>query len=81
MKLYIVRNPDSKLLDFLDMDSKNHKVVLVQNGVYSEALTAKGASVLADDAKARNLTVADDKKINYDGLLDAVFESDGVLVI
>jgi hypothetical protein len=63
------------------LDGADRKIVLIQNGAYSGQLLAKGAAVLECDAKARDITVPADKKINYDGLLDAIFEADGVFVI
>jgi hypothetical protein len=81
MRLLIVRNPQSPLLEYFDTGAENIKVVLVQNGVYSDELRSKGALSLDSDARARKLDVASDKRVNYDELLDAVFQADNVLVV
>lgn len=81
MRLLIVRNPQSPLLEYLDTGAENIKVVLVQNGVYSDELRSNGALSLDNDVRARKLDVANDNRINYDELLDAVFQADNVLVV
>lgn len=81
MRLLIVRDPRSPLLERLDLDAKNLNIVLVQNGVYSEQLRAKGARSLDVDLRARKLDATDAERVGYDELLDAVFQSDNVLVV
>jgi sulfur transfer complex TusBCD TusB component (DsrH family) len=81
VRLLIVRNPQSPLLEYLDTGAENIKVVLVQNGVYSDELRSNGALSLDNDVRARKLDVANDNRINYDELLDAVFQADNVLVV
>jgi len=74
MRLLIIRNPQSPLLHQLDLDRKDQKIVLVQNGVYAEELRNKGAAVLDEDARARKMESAN--TVNYGQLLDAVLAAD-----
>ncbi len=81
MLLLIVRDARSPVLDYADLDSSNVEIVLIQNGVYSEQLRAKNALSLQGDAKARKLALPPDKLTDFDGLLDAIFRADNVLVV
>ena len=81
MRLLIIRNPESQLLSHMDLDAKNLKIILVQNAVYSEALRGKNALSLENDLKAAKIDLPDDKKINYDKMLDSIFEAENVLCI
>ncbi|MBI3581780.1 MAG: hypothetical protein HY098_06860 [Nitrospinae bacterium] len=81
MRLLIVRNAHSPVLDYADLDAPNVEIVLVQNGVYSERLRAKNALSLQVDAKARKLDLPPDKLTDFDGLLEAIFLADNVLVV
>lgn len=79
MRLLIIRNADAPLLARLDLDRKDLRIVLIQNAVYSEALRAKNAQLLEDDARARKMESAN--TISYDQLLDAVMSAEKVMCI
>lgn len=80
MRLLIIKNPDSPLLKYMDMERADQKIALIQNGVYSEELRAQNALILEDDARARK-TGAPGGTIDYGMLLDAIFEADRAICI
>jgi hypothetical protein len=79
-RLLIIRNPDSPLLDYLDLKRENQEIFLIQNAVFSEKLREGNAKTLDDDARARKIE-ADAKSVDYDAMLDAIFSNDIVICV
>ena len=78
-RLLIVRNRNSNLLRQIDLDRAEQKIVLIQDGVYSEELREKGALLLKQDADARKIET--DKVIDFDALLDEIIDAEKVISI
>jgi len=79
-RLLIIRDPGSRLLDYLNLDRDDQEIVLIQNAVYSERLRQKNASLLEEDVKARNIDT-DGKTVDYDKLVDAIFSAQRVICV
>lgn len=77
-RLLIIRNPDSPLLDYLDLDRADQEIFLLQNAVYSEKL--KNAKILDKDARARKME-SSGKLADYGDIVDAIFASDATFVL
>ena len=78
--MLIIRNPDSPLLDYLDLSRKNQEIFLTQNSVFSEDLRKGDIKLLKDDARAAKID-APGKLADYDTMLDSVFTADLVICI
>ncbi|MFQ5432438.1 MAG: hypothetical protein ACE5EN_08035 [Nitrospinota bacterium] len=79
-RLLIIRNPESPLLDYLDLRRENQEIFLIQNALYSGKLREGDVKMLDEDARARKIE-AGGKSADYDALLDAVFTNDLVICI
>lgn len=79
-RLLIIRNPDSPLLDYLDLNKADQEILLLQNAVYSENLKGKNTKILEEDARARKME-ASGKLADYGDIVDAIFASDVTLVL
>lgn len=79
-RLLIIRNPDSPLLDYLDLDRADQEIFLMQNAVYSKKLRGKKVKLLDEDARARKME-ANGKLADYGNIVDAIFAADGVFVL
>jgi len=76
----IIRNPDSPLLDYLDLKRENQELFLIQNALFSEKLREGNVKMLDEDARARKIE-AGGKSADYDALLDAIFSNDLVICV
>jgi hypothetical protein len=76
----IIRNPDSPLLGYLDLNRENQEIFLVQNAVFSEELRKGKVTLLDEDARARKID-APGKLADYNAMLDAIFDADLVLCV
>jgi len=79
-RLLIIRNPDSPLLDYLDLDRADQEIFLMQNAVYSEKLKSKNAKILDEDARAGKMETSG-KLADYGDIVDAIFAADSVFVL
>ena len=79
-RLLIIRNPDSPLLDYLDLSRENQEIFLAQNSVFSEKLREGDVKLLTYDARAAKID-APGKLADYDTMLDAIFTADLVICI
>jgi len=83
----IIRNPDSPLLDYLDLKRENQNVFLIQNAVFSEKLRQGDVKLLDEDARARKIDAGGSPgerqitTVDYDAMLDAIFSNDVVICI
>lgn len=79
--LFIVRNPDSPLLKYIDIKGENNETLLIQNAVYSEDLRkTEKVKVLKEDAEQRNINV-ENQVIDYDEMLEMIFSNDKVICL
>lgn len=79
--LFIVRNPDSPLLKYIDIKRENNETLLIQNAVYSEELRKTGkVKILKEDAALRKIK-AENQVVDYDEMLDMIFSNDKVVCI
>lgn len=79
-RLLIVRNPDSPLLEYLNLEGKEQEIILVQNGVFSSKLREKGANILENDAKARKIGY-NTNWVNYEKMLDSILSAEQIILI
>ncbi len=79
-RLLIIRNPDSPLLDYLDLKRENQEIFLIQNAVFSKKLREGNVKILGDDASARKIETGG-KTVDYDAMLDAIFSNDLVICV
>ena len=79
-RLLIIRNPDSPLLDYLDLKRENQEIFLIQNAVFSKKLREGNVKILADEASARKIE-AGEKSADYDAMLDSIFSNDLVICV
>ncbi len=79
-RLLIIRNPDSPLLDYLELDRADQEIFLMQNAVYSEKLRGKKVKLLDEDARSRKME-ASAKLADYGDIVDAIFTADKVFVL
>ena len=79
-RLLIIRNPDSPLLDYLDLKREGQEIFLIQNAVFSEKLREGDVKILEDDARARKIETGG-KAVDYDAMLDSIFSNDLVICV
>ena len=79
-RLLIIKNPDSPLLDYLDLKRENQEIFLIQNAVFSKELREGNVKILGGDASARKVD-AGAKSADYDAMLDAVLANDVVICV
>ena len=79
-RLLIIRNPESPLLDYIDLKRENQEIFLIQNAVFSEKLREGNVKILDDDTRARKIE-AGGKTVDYDALLDSIFANDVVICV
>ena len=79
-RLLIIRNPDSPLLDYLDLKRENQELFLIQNALFSEKLREGNVKMLDEDARTRKIE-AGAKSADYDALLDSIFSNDLVICV
>lgn len=83
----IIRNPDSPLLDYLDLERENQNVFLIQNAVFSKKLRQGDVKLLDEDARARKIEAGGSlgeqqiTTVDYDTMLDAIFSNDLVICV
>lgn len=78
--LFIIRNPDSPLLKYINFEKENYMVVLIQNAVYSDELRKKKVKILKEDAELSKIN-AGNQVIDYNELLNLIFSNDKVVCI
>lgn len=79
--LFIIRNPDSPLLKYIDIKKENHEVMLIHNAVYSEELRKTNkVKILKEDAELRKID-AENQAIGYDEMLKMIFSNDKVVCV
>ena len=79
--LFIIRNPNSPLLKYIDMEKDNHETILIHNAVYSEELRKiNKVKILKEDAELRKIKEGN-QVIDYDEMLDIIFSADKVVCI
>lgn len=79
--LFIIRNPDSPLLRYIDIEKENYEAILIQNAVCSEELRKIGKiKILKEDAELHNIT-ENSRLINYNEVLNLIFPSDKIVCV
>jgi hypothetical protein len=78
-RLFLIRNTDSPLFESFGLEKGEKSAILIQNGVLSTDLREKGVKVLKEDARERGVETGD--MTDYDGILDAILESNVVITI
>jgi|TARA_B100000315_G_scaffold246469_1_gene273804 sulfur transfer complex TusBCD TusB component (DsrH family) len=77
--LFIIRNPDSPLLKYIDFAKENYEAVLIHNAVYSEELRKiNTVKILKEDADLRKIK-AENQVVDYNEMVKMIFSSDKVI--
>lgn len=72
-----MRDADSPLLEYLDLDKKDQQIILMQKAVDSEKFKGRNVLLLETGEKAET----NRKPINYDEAIDAIFSADKIICV
>tara|TARA_Y100000031_G_C8047133_1_gene304442 strand:- start:67 stop:318 length:252 start_codon:yes stop_codon:yes gene_type:complete len=78
---FIIRNPDSSMLKYIDLEKENHTAILIHNAVYSEELRKiNKVKILKEDAELRKIN-GENQIVDYSGMLEMIFSVDKVVYL